>query len=181
MFKISYCKQVAPETANLFQAFKLKSPVWTKYLQLRMLSHHGTEAVCALNDLCVYGKSAAEDLEDRLSSDPDLAEDPTLVESPIEPTALPDKPESGDKLADKAPEESSPLKEVVLGTENTIGVVQDAKVVDSKPAEDNKSGTEEVSAHSAPGQEVDRAGPSHQIQVSIPPEQRWLSEFSLVS
>ena len=27
------------------------------------------EAVCALNDVCVYGKSAAEDLEDRLSQE----------------------------------------------------------------------------------------------------------------
>ena len=32
-----------------------------------MLSHYGTEAVCALNDVGVYGKSAAEDLEDRLN------------------------------------------------------------------------------------------------------------------
>lgn len=59
----------------LLQVFKLESPVWLKYLQLRMLSHHGTEAVCALNDLCVYGKSAAEDLEDRLSSDQELEEE----------------------------------------------------------------------------------------------------------
>jgi hypothetical protein len=49
------------------QAFKLENPSWLKYLQIRQLSHHGTEAVCALNDVCVYGKSAAEDLEDRLS------------------------------------------------------------------------------------------------------------------
>lgn len=36
-------------------------------MQLRLLTHYGNEPVCALNDVCVYGKSAAEDLEDRLA------------------------------------------------------------------------------------------------------------------
>jgi Sad1 / UNC-like C-terminal len=39
---------------------------WAKYLQLRVLSHYGVEAVCALNDVRVYGKSAIEDFEDSL-------------------------------------------------------------------------------------------------------------------
>ena len=58
------------------QAFKLESPSWLKYVQIRQLSHHGMEAVCALNDVCVYGKSAAEDLEDRLSQE-NPTEDPS--------------------------------------------------------------------------------------------------------
>ena len=80
------------------QVFRVKPPAWVKYLQLRLLSHHGAEAVCALNDLCVYGKSAAEDLEDRLSSDPDLDNDhndhdtqpAAVVDIPIE-SAEPNK------------------------------------------------------------------------------------------
>lgn len=54
-----------------------------------MLSHHGAEAVCALNDLCVFGKSAAEDLEDQLSSEPNIEEDHTenTLENFIEPIA----------------------------------------------------------------------------------------------
>ena len=51
------------------QVFKIASPAWVKYLQLHILSHHGTEAVCALNDIRVYGKSAADDLEDQLAMD----------------------------------------------------------------------------------------------------------------
>ena len=40
---------------------------WAKFVQLRLLTHYGSEPVCALNDVRVYGKSAAEDLEDRLA------------------------------------------------------------------------------------------------------------------
>lgn len=31
------------------------------------MTHHGSEPMCALNDVLVFGKSAAEDLEDQLS------------------------------------------------------------------------------------------------------------------
>lgn len=59
------------------QAFKIPSPAWIKYLQLHLFTHHGGEAVCALNDVLVYGKSAADDLEDQLA-----------MEAPVE-TQLP--------------------------------------------------------------------------------------------
>ena len=45
----------------------LEPPGWAKYVQLRLLTHYGSEPVCALNDVRVNGKSAAEDLEDRLA------------------------------------------------------------------------------------------------------------------
>lgn len=51
------------------QKFQMQQPSWVKYLQLQFLTHYGSEAVCALNDVRVYGKSAAEDLEDRLALD----------------------------------------------------------------------------------------------------------------
>ena len=49
------------------QAFHIDPPRWAKYVQLRLITHYGSEPVCALNDVRVYGKSAAEDLEDRLA------------------------------------------------------------------------------------------------------------------
>ena len=49
------------------QAFRVTNPSWVKYIQLHFLTHHGSEPVCALNDVRVYGKSAADDLEDRLA------------------------------------------------------------------------------------------------------------------
>eukprot|EP00884_Botryococcus_braunii_P021005 jgi/Botrbrau1/7589/Bobra.0159s0038.1 len=49
------------------QSFRMPALMpWAKYLQLRVLSHYGVEAVCALNDVRVYGKSAIEDFEDSL-------------------------------------------------------------------------------------------------------------------
>lgn len=45
------------------QAFSIPSPAWVKFLQLRFVSHYGSEPVCALNELSVFGKSAVEDLE----------------------------------------------------------------------------------------------------------------------
>lgn len=50
------------------QAFTVAQPVWLKYLQFHFISQYGTEPMCALNDILVYGKSAAEDLEDQLSA-----------------------------------------------------------------------------------------------------------------
>lgn len=95
------------------QAFKLESPSWLKYLQIRQLSHHGMEAVCALNDVCVYGKSAAEDLEDRLSQENPTEDPPETVPNdehasgippalPPKAVEMPGKPElgSGDGAAE---------------------------------------------------------------------------------
>jgi len=42
---------------------------WVKYLLFRFLTRHGSEPVCTVNDIAIYGKSAAEDLEDRLRLD----------------------------------------------------------------------------------------------------------------
>ena len=56
-----------PLTVCCLQGFHIDPPRWAKYVQLRLLTHYGSEPVCALNDVRVYGKSAAEDLEDRLA------------------------------------------------------------------------------------------------------------------
>ncbi|KAL3139820.1 hypothetical protein ABBQ38_004118 [Trebouxia sp. C0009 RCD-2024] len=51
------------------QVFTVAEPVWLKYIQFHFISHHGSEPICALNDVLVFGKSAAEDLEDQLSDE----------------------------------------------------------------------------------------------------------------
>jgi len=53
----------------LLQTFTVAEPAWLKYLQFHFLTHHGSEPMCALNDVLVFGKSAAEDLEDQLSDE----------------------------------------------------------------------------------------------------------------
>ncbi|KAK9810439.1 hypothetical protein WJX72_010766 [[Myrmecia] bisecta] len=61
------------------QRFQMQHPGWVKFLQVHFLSQYGSEPVCAVNDIRVYGKSAAEDLEDRLSID--AADDDPLAGS----------------------------------------------------------------------------------------------------
>lgn len=51
------------------QSFKVQSPRWVRYLLIRFLTHHGSESVCAINGLAVYGTSAAEELEAQLADE----------------------------------------------------------------------------------------------------------------
>jgi len=51
------------------QSFKVQSPRWVRYLLIRFLTHHGSESVCAINSLAVYGTSAAEELEAQLADE----------------------------------------------------------------------------------------------------------------
>lgn len=57
------------------QAFNVAQPVWLKYMQFHFITQYGTEPMCALNDILVHGKSAAEDLEDQLSASDMLPEE----------------------------------------------------------------------------------------------------------
>jgi hypothetical protein len=54
------------EKAKGTQQFTVERPLWAHYLLIRFLTHYGSEPVCALNAFAVYGKSAAEELEDQL-------------------------------------------------------------------------------------------------------------------
>lgn len=80
------------------QSFKVDNPPWVKYLLLRFLTHHGSEPVCTINDIAVYGKSAAEDLEDRLGDDEGDSQaeapalDPALLIPPPTPAVVPPPP-----------------------------------------------------------------------------------------
>ena len=55
------------EKAKGTQDFVVERPLWVHYLLIRFISHYGNEPVCALNGIAVYGKSAAEELEDHLA------------------------------------------------------------------------------------------------------------------
>ncbi|KAL6767387.1 hypothetical protein ACKKBF_B35075 [Auxenochlorella protothecoides x Auxenochlorella symbiontica] len=56
----------APKTKGL-QRFELQHPGWARYVLVRFLTHYSSEPVCAMNGIAVYGKSAAEELEDELA------------------------------------------------------------------------------------------------------------------
>ena len=49
---------------------------WVRYLLIRFLSHHGGESVCAINEIGVFGVSAAEELEAQLA----MTDDESLVD-----------------------------------------------------------------------------------------------------
>ena len=74
-------RQVCNNSHRSIQAFKVVHPAWVKYIQLHFLTHHGSEPVCALNDVRIFGKSAADDLEDRLAMDAVQASPCTAVPS----------------------------------------------------------------------------------------------------
>lgn len=73
------------------QTFTVSEPVWLKYLQFHFTSHHGSEPICALNDILVFGKSAAEDLEDQLSDEALLTADEQSQHKAAEPEAPSDR------------------------------------------------------------------------------------------
>ena len=50
------------------QEFAIESASWSRYLLLRMVTHHGKEPVCTLNSVRVFGTTEAEDLEAQLSA-----------------------------------------------------------------------------------------------------------------
>lgn len=51
------------------QSFDIDNSRWVRYLLIRFLTHYGTENVCAINEIAVYGTSAAEELEAQLAHD----------------------------------------------------------------------------------------------------------------
>lgn len=48
------------------QQFRINNPTWVRYLGIHFLSYHGTESVCAINEVKVFGVSAAQDIEAEL-------------------------------------------------------------------------------------------------------------------
>ncbi len=51
------------------QTFDIDNSRWVRYLLIRFLTHYGAESVCAINEISVYGTSAAEELEAQLAHD----------------------------------------------------------------------------------------------------------------
>ena len=54
------------ENAKGVQTFQIDQPRWARFVMIKFLSHYGVEPVCAINSISVFGKSAAEELEDHL-------------------------------------------------------------------------------------------------------------------
>jgi hypothetical protein len=54
------------ENAKGVQTFQIDQPRWARFVMIKFLSHYGVEPVCAINSISVFGKSAAEELEDQL-------------------------------------------------------------------------------------------------------------------
>lgn len=65
----SFMGKFEGKKAKGVQVFAVDSSKWVRYLLVRFLTHHGAENVCAINELAVYGISAAEELEAQLASD----------------------------------------------------------------------------------------------------------------
>ena len=132
------------------QTFTVAEPVWLKYLQFHFISHHGSEPICALNDVLVFGKSAAEDLEDQLSDEalqteddhapqPDTALD-AISAADRQPPQLDtlgkldtpgrlDRPATGTAQADLSSEEGVHLKQSKAAMEANAGELGDKSSV----------------------------------------------------
>jgi hypothetical protein len=78
------------------QKFVIEHPRWARYLLIRFLTHYGTESVCAINEVSVYGTSAAEELEAQLAED-------ELVFDSLEKVEKQGKSQTVDPVPDEAP------------------------------------------------------------------------------
>ena len=138
------------------QAFAVEQPRWAKYLQLRFLTHYGSEPVCALNDVHIFGKSAVEDLEDRLaaSDEPDLAEQlpPVPLEQPALPAAA--APLPAEQQADQLP---------VAESESAAELAGEALVEDGGGSQQAQAGSDAVQLQ-PPEADGELASQAHAVQ-----------------
>lgn len=119
-YGISLALSVAHSSPRLLsvalQVFTVAEPVWLKYIQFHFISHHGSEPICALNDVLVFGKSAAEDLEDQLSEEALLTPD----DHPQQPETAPHSHTTAD-WQHGAPDLGKLDKAVAAGSESDLG------------------------------------------------------------
>jgi hypothetical protein len=69
--KFQAAKKKGKQAFSIVDADGVEPDRWVRYLLIRFLSHHGAESVCAINEIGVFGVSAAEELEAQLA----MAED----------------------------------------------------------------------------------------------------------
>jgi len=69
--KFQAAKKKGKQAFSIVEADGVEPDRWVRYLLIRFLSHHGGESVCAINEIGVFGVSAAEELEAQLA----MAED----------------------------------------------------------------------------------------------------------
>ena len=158
---------------HVAQTFTVAEPVWLKYLQFHLISHHGNEPICALNDVLIFGKSAAEDLEDQLSDEALLTADdnPQQPDTALDPSAATDRPHAAvdvnklDKSAAGGPQPDSSsghaVKHSAAAVEANAGEMTNKSnmsdvLLPGKAASDasrQQSATEHASGGHQPGQQ----------------------------
>ena len=65
--KFQAAKKKGKQAFSIVEADGVEPDRWVRYLLIRFLSHHGGESVCAINEIGVFGVSAAEELEAQLA------------------------------------------------------------------------------------------------------------------
>ena len=129
------------------QTFTVTEPVWLKYLQFHFISHHGNEPICALNDVLVFGKSAAEDLEDQLNDEALLTEDdhPQQPDTFLDATSAADRQPSQVDMLGKLDRPAAGPAEPDLSSEEAVHSKQSNAAVGANAGElRNKSSVSEL-------------------------------------
>lgn len=138
-------------------------------MQLHLLTHYGSEPVCALNDVGVYGKSAAEDLEDRLAMEA-AADDEAAAQEEC-------SPEDGD--AQLREEESQPQ---ASGEGTQRGKhPQDGKPDAAKPLEGSGSQQKEKTVRADDATQVEQHQIEPQSSVSASEKAQQSDRIAVVS
>ncbi|KAI3436711.1 hypothetical protein D9Q98_006126 [Chlorella vulgaris] len=102
------------EKAKGSQLFTVERPLWARYLLLRFVSQHGPEAICALNGISLFGKSAVEELEDQLAS---ASEEGLDLRLPLEIEAEQQQAEAAAAAAAAAPTAAAAASTTGLASE----------------------------------------------------------------
>jgi len=134
-----------------------------KFLQLRFLTHYGTEPVCAINDIIVHGRGANEDLEEVLSTDGE-AEPPAVI--PLPSVSL---PPAEQRVA-------APANDAVAAPELGGGLAADVGLADARTASNGSragghTGAQDsalVDAAAGPVQRTDAAAASKAVGDTLP-------------
>ncbi len=116
------------------QEFQVQHPRWVRYLLVRFLTHHGSESVCAINELGVYGTSAAEELEAQLAQDEFMFDSETNVQGGMDTPSV-------DLNGTEASGVGSDQVEVVSRAEKTSDISNRTDVVEDSTRDGGKDST----------------------------------------
>lgn len=123
------------ENAKGTQSFLVEPPRWAGYLLLRFRTQHGSEPVCALNGISVFGKSAAEELEDQLATEEIRLDGPDMIknDSPRLDEEL--EGEKFEKAGDSTETDNKPEQQIGKAEEAMESVVQNSTPTAAHPTD----------------------------------------------